>query len=104
MQHNSGSTENQAVVKVQTRGQVIKITLILHMQIYKLVKYNIAHHLGAVTGCRVTSGDACRRTLKHRSNKISRVLLASGEDTTAQLEAEVKSLTKEVRDELLHQT
>ena len=41
MEQNSGSTENQAVVKVQTRGQVIKITLILlilHMQIYMLVK------------------------------------------------------------------
>ena len=36
MQQNSGRTEKQAVVKVQTRGQVVKITLILlilHMQI-----------------------------------------------------------------------
>ena len=43
MQQNSGRTEKQAVVKVQTQGQVVKITLILllilHMQIY-VRKYN----------------------------------------------------------------
>ena len=44
MQQNSGRTEKQAVVKVQTLGQVVKITLILlilHMQIY-VRKYNIS--------------------------------------------------------------
>ena len=57
-----------------------------------------------VTGCRVPSSDACHRTLKRRSNEISRVRsIASGGDTTAQLEAEVKSLTKEERGELLQQ-
>ena len=40
MQQNFGRTEKQAVVKVQTRGQVV-IILILHMQIY-VRKYNIS--------------------------------------------------------------
>ena len=50
MQHNSGSTDNQAVVKTKLGVKKLKkplIFLILHMQLYKLVKYNIAHHLGA---------------------------------------------------------
>ena len=57
-----------------------------------------------VTGCRVPSSDASSRTLKRRSDEIGRVRsIASGGDSTVQLQAEIKSLTKEERDELLYQ-
>ena len=57
-----------------------------------------------VTGCRVPSGEACSKTQKRRSDVISRVRsIASGGNTTIQLEAEIKALTKGERDELLHQ-
>ncbi len=57
-----------------------------------------------LTGCRVRSGEACQQTQKRHCNEVSRIRsIASGGDPLIQLEAEVKSLTKEERDELLCQ-
>lgn len=57
-----------------------------------------------MTGCRVPSSEASRRTLKRRTEEIGRFRsLSSGGDSVVQLRAEVKSLTEEEREELLQQ-
>ena len=55
-----------------------------------------------VSSCRVSSSAASRRTLKRRSDELKRIRsFTSGGDSSAQLQAEIKSLTKEQREELL---
>ena len=55
-----------------------------------------------VTGCRVSSSKASARTLKRRTETISKVRsVISGGDNMRQLASEVKSLTKAEREELL---
>ena len=55
-----------------------------------------------VSGSRTSSSEASRRTLKRRTDDISRVRdVTSGGESSAQLQAEVRSLTKEQREQLL---
>lgn len=55
-----------------------------------------------VGGCRVTSGEASARTLKRRTENISKVRsITSGGDSVVQLASEVKTLTKAEREELI---
>ena len=55
-----------------------------------------------ISGCRISSSEASRRTLKRRTDDISRVRnIASGGESSAQLKAEIRSLTTEQREELL---
>ena len=50
------------------------------------------------------TSDASKRTVRRRSETLSKVReITSGGDTTAQLAAEVKSLSKAEREELLQQ-
>ena len=56
-----------------------------------------------MAGCRVTSSEASARTLKRRTEMISRVrYITSGGDNMVQLASEIQSLTKAEREELLH--
>lgn len=57
-----------------------------------------------ISGCRVASSQASRRTIKRRTDGIGRVrAITSGGDTSAQLQAEVKSLSMKEREEILQQ-
>ena len=57
-----------------------------------------------ISGCRISSSEASRRTLKRRTDDISRVrTIASGGESSAQLKAEIRFLTTEQREELLQQ-
>ncbi len=57
-----------------------------------------------VANCRVRSSDASKWTLKRRTEGISRVRsITSGGDTTAQMVAEYKSLSKEERAKVLQE-
>lgn len=99
---DQGSTSSEGVVKVRTRGQVSKEQTV---SIHALLNWNIITQpitLVPVAGCRVPSSDASRRTVKRRSEDIGRVRsFTSGGDTRAQIAAEVKSLSKVEREELL---
>ncbi len=57
-----------------------------------------------MTGCRVPTSGASRRTIKRRTEQIGRIRsLSSGGDSVAQLRAEMKSLSKEEREEILQE-
>ena len=57
-----------------------------------------------ISGCRVSSSAVCKKTLQRRSQQLSQVRsVVSGGDTSAQLQAEMKSLSAEERKELLGQ-
>ena len=57
-----------------------------------------------VSGCRIPSLEASKKTIKRRTDSISKVRdITSGGDSTAQLKAEIQSLSKEQREELLAQ-
>ena len=57
-----------------------------------------------ISGCRISSSEASRRTLKRKTDDISRIRnIASGGESSAQLKAEIRSLTMEQREELLQQ-
>ena len=57
-----------------------------------------------ISGCRISSSEVSRRTLKRRTDDISRVRnITSGGESSAQLKAEIRSLTTEQREELLQQ-
>ena len=69
--------------------------MILHQQPLTLVP---------VSGCRISSGSACKKTLQRRSLQLSQVRsVLSGGDSRAQFQAEIKSLSNEERKELLGQ-
>ena len=76
----------------------------MHMHMIKMLNNLQPITLVPVRGCRVSSSEASRRTLKRRTEQIGRIRsLSSGGDSTAQLRAEIKSLSKEEREELLQQ-
>lgn len=55
-----------------------------------------------VANCRVSSCEAGDRTLKRRTENISRVRsITSGGESVAQLASEIKSLSKSEREEIL---
>ena len=55
-----------------------------------------------VTGCRVSSGSASKKTLQRRSQQIGQAhTIVSGGDAFFQLQAEVKLLSDDERKELL---
>ena len=57
-----------------------------------------------VQGCRVPTADACKKTVQRRNVLLSSVRdFASGGDSTMQLAAEIQSLTKSEREDLLQQ-
>ena len=57
-----------------------------------------------VGGCSVPSSEASKWTLKRRTEGMHRVrAITSGGDTTVQVAAEVKSLSKEEREEILQE-
>lgn len=57
-----------------------------------------------VSGCRTPSSEACKKTLKRRSDSIGVIReVTSGGDSTIQLRAEIQSLTENEREELLAQ-
>ena len=57
-----------------------------------------------VTGSRISSSEASRRTLKRRTDDISRIRdVTSGGESSAQFQAEIRSLSKEQREQLLQQ-
>ncbi len=57
-----------------------------------------------VPGCRIASGEASSRTVKRRAEVLETVReVTSGGDSTSQLAAEVRYLTKAQREELLQQ-
>ena len=55
-----------------------------------------------VTGCRVSSSAASKRTLKRRSDELSRLQsFTSCGDFSAQFQAEIRALSKEQQEDLL---
>lgn len=55
-----------------------------------------------VTAGRVSSSTACHKTVLRRSKTLSAVRkIASGDDSNAQLQMEIKALTKSEREDLL---
>ena len=55
-----------------------------------------------ISGCRTPSSGVCKKTLKRRSDSISKLRdITSGGDSTIQLRAEIQSLTKDQWEELL---
>lgn len=96
---DSGGSSSEGVVKVQTRGQVSKQN-IKYTTITLPSKQPIT--LVQVASCRVSSSEASKWTLKRRTESIKRVRsLTSGGDTTVQMAAEVKSLSKEEREKII---
>ncbi len=59
----------------------------------------------SVPQCRVSSSEACRRTIQRRAHCLSTIRTAisggSGEDTVTQLRSDIRCLSKEERQELL---
>ena len=55
-------------------------------------------------GCRVPTANASKKTVKRRTTVLSSVRqFTSGGDSSKQLAAEIQSLTKSEREDLLHQ-
>ena len=98
------SDPNEQVVRVPTRGQVSMMSCI-NTGLY--TKFNVHVQpltLVPISGCRISSSEVSRRTLKRRTDDISRVRnIASGGESSAQLKAEIRSLTTDEREELLQQ-
>ena len=57
-----------------------------------------------MTACRVRSSEACSRTINNRTKALLTMRSSiSGGDTSAQLQAEIKSLSKEEREAVLRE-